>query len=285
VSVEYWGIEMAEGILHDFEGWVVFMGCIAILLLEMFILVNVGKDRKKLADAFGIEFPPPTSISTQKQYRSIPKPFIVVFIILMTFSLSIIGMPERKDIIPERQQYSSFPMQLGEWSGKAGIMEQDIIDTLGLDDYIMADYSNSQNQDSVNFYSGYYSVQRSNKVPHSPKRCIPGGGWQISSIDRYEVQGVKINDNKLFVNRLIIRKGEQSQLVYYWFQQRHRVITNEYLVKWYLLIDSIFDRRTDGALMRLITFVDQNDSFEEADQRLTDFASKISPIVAEYVPD
>lgn len=28
---EYYGIEQAEGFLHDFEGWIIFMACMCIL--------------------------------------------------------------------------------------------------------------------------------------------------------------------------------------------------------------------------------------------------------------
>ena len=38
VLVEHWGNAMAEGFLHDFEGWVVFMVCVLILLGEMWLL-------------------------------------------------------------------------------------------------------------------------------------------------------------------------------------------------------------------------------------------------------
>ena len=42
VTVEYWGVAAAEGLLHDFEGWVVFMACTAVLVLEMWVLAHVG---------------------------------------------------------------------------------------------------------------------------------------------------------------------------------------------------------------------------------------------------
>ena len=46
VLVEYGGPEQAEGFLHDFEGWIVFMACIAILVLEMALLAKIGSDKK-----------------------------------------------------------------------------------------------------------------------------------------------------------------------------------------------------------------------------------------------
>ena len=59
VLVEYGGPEQAEGFLHDFEGWIIFMACMAILVLEMALLAKVGSDKKSLADDFAIDLPEP----------------------------------------------------------------------------------------------------------------------------------------------------------------------------------------------------------------------------------
>ena len=57
VLVEYGGIEQAEGFLHDFEGWFVFMACMGLLLIEMWLLVAFGKNKQKLSEVFAIEMP------------------------------------------------------------------------------------------------------------------------------------------------------------------------------------------------------------------------------------
>ena len=43
VLVEHWGIEQAEGFLHLFEGWIIFMACMLLLLLEMWLFVVFSK--------------------------------------------------------------------------------------------------------------------------------------------------------------------------------------------------------------------------------------------------
>ncbi|MBI3186901.1 MAG: VPLPA-CTERM-specific exosortase XrtD [Gammaproteobacteria bacterium] len=284
VTVEYWGPELAEGVLHDFEGWVVFMGCIGILIIEMLILSSVGKTRLPLREAFGLDFPAPTPKDAEIKYRKIPKPFIASVVILALAALSSVAMPERTEIEPERKQYILFPVQLEGWEGKRGYLEQIYIDALQLDDYVMNDYMSAQGK-TVNFYSAYYASQRKGASAHSPRSCIPGGGWRITSLEQQGVANVNISGQPLVVNRLVISKGEVKQLVYYWFQQRGRIVTNEYLVKWYLFWDALTRNRTDGALIRLTTLVDQNDSLDEADKRLSDFAARISPFITEYVPD
>jgi exosortase D (VPLPA-CTERM-specific) len=284
VTVEYWGIEMADGVLHDFEGWVVFMGCIAFLILEMFILVKIGKEKRSLMQVFGVELPMPTPESAKVNIRVIPKPVMVSFILLVITSLLVIAMPDRKDVIPKRKMFAEFPMVFEGSQGKSITMEQIYVDVLRFDDYIMADYMVKNQSASVNVYMAYYDIQRSTKVPHSPKRCIPGGGWKISSLTDHRVDGVNISGVPLNVNRLVIQREEEKQLVYYWFQQRGRVITSEYFVKWYLLLDSIGIHRTDGALMRLTTLLKPGENIELADKRLEDFSRKIAPIIPEYVP-
>jgi EpsI family protein len=89
----------------------------------------------------------------------------------------------------------------------------------------------------------------------------------------------------LRVNRALIELGDQRQLVYYWFQQRGRVIDNEFAVKWYLFADAVFRHRTDGAMVRLITPLPAGSSEAQADGRLTDFAKGVAPLLVQYVPD
>jgi EpsI family protein len=83
----------------------------------------------------------------------------------------------------------------------------------------------------------------------------------------------------------LIALGDQRQLVYYWFEQRGRVITNEFAVKAYLFWDALTRHRTDGALVRLITPLPPGGSEAEADAKLVDVAARIAPLLTHYVPD
>ncbi len=55
-----------------------------------------------------------------------------------------------------------------------------------LTDYILADYVNVDRK-PVNYYSAYYESQKKGAVPHSPKLCLPGGGWRIEKLDEIPV--------------------------------------------------------------------------------------------------
>jgi EpsI family protein len=89
----------------------------------------------------------------------------------------------------------------------------------------------------------------------------------------------------LHVNRALIQKGGQKQIVLYWFKQRERIVTNEYLVKLFLFWDGISRGRTDGALVRIASLVGPGETEDIVDQRLRQFVSTVEPELIRYVPD
>jgi EpsI family protein len=162
-------------------------------------------------------------------------------------------------------------------------MDPRIENFLGVDDYIQADFS-QPGEVPVNLYVAYYASQRKGVSPHSPRVCIPGGGWLISSLDRIELPVQAAGLTSLPVNRVLIVRNNQRQLVYYWFDQRGRKISNEYLMKWHLLNDSIRMNRTDGALVRLVTPVLAGETIEEAESRIKGFLNLLLPQLSNYIP-
>jgi len=99
------------------------------------------------------------------------------------------------------------------------------------------------------------------------------------------VPGVQVNGQALRVNRTVIKKGDVSQLVYYWFQQRGRIIANEYLLHWYWLRDAVTNRRTDGSLVRLTTLIPPNGNIKAADARLEELSRLMAVELQPYVPN
>jgi len=51
VLVNQYGTEMAEGFLHDFEGWIIFMVCFVLLFIEMQLLTKEPLDKIFSLDA------------------------------------------------------------------------------------------------------------------------------------------------------------------------------------------------------------------------------------------
>ncbi|MDY6946414.1 MAG: VPLPA-CTERM-specific exosortase XrtD [Pseudomonadota bacterium] len=284
VMVEHWGQSMAEGFLHDFQGWAVFMTSAGVMLLEMMLLANIGKNRRPWREVFGLDPIESTGRPVQAVRRTVPVSFITGAVIVSAFAVGVMLAPERAEAVPKREPFFGFPNQVDTWTGRRSALEQIYLDALKLDDYVIADYMRGGGE-LVNFYVAWYDSQRAGNSAHSPRSCLPGGGWRMTQFDQVDVPDIQVAGQPLRVNRVQIELGNRKQLVYYWFQQRGRVITNEYLVKWYLFIDSLTRQRTDGALVRLVTPLEIGEPVEQADRRLAEFASQVAPRLERYVPN
>jgi EpsI family protein len=184
--------------------------------------------------------------------------------------------------LPDRTRFVAFPNALGQWQGRPSVLEPQIEHALGLEDYILADYSRPA-VGAVNFYVAYYASQRKGVSPHSPIVCIPGGGWLISQFDRTTFKDDESSTGFPF-NRVVIERDSKKQLVYYWFVQRGRRVANEYWSKWYLFTDALLKNRTDGALVRLTTSISGAETERDADVRLQSFIRELEPRLSQYLP-
>jgi EpsI family protein len=131
----------------------------------------------------------------------------------------------------------------------------------------------------VTLYVPYYATQRDRRVVHSPAACLPGNGWRIA-----ESRTVTIPGTTIAANRLLISNGDERALVYYWFDQRGRNLTSEWLVKWYLFQDAVVRRRSDGAMVRVMASLQPGESIEAVDARLQSFAKLAGSALDGYLP-
>jgi exosortase D (VPLPA-CTERM-specific) len=284
LMVEHWGIGMAEGFLHEFQGWAVFMVSAAMMIGEIAALNRIGRESGNWRQLFGVEFPAPSPGDARIEHRRLPPAFVAAGSVLLAFVAVTLFIPRPAEVFPARTSFDEFPMTLGAWTGHRDSLESIYQDALKLDDYLLANYAQSSGG-PINLYMAYYNSQRKGEAVHSPRSCLPGGGWQLRDFDQRTLGNVIIDGRPLRVNRTLIEMGNQRELVYYWFQQRGRVITNEFVVKWYLFWDALIRHRTDGALVRLVVALPATSSEAEADRRLTDLSSRIAPALMRYIPD
>lgn len=281
VLVDQRGIEMAEGFLHYFEGWIIFMICMAILLAELWVLNRVFKEKNSLATESGHDFVDNISESTPSiVQRKIGAPFFVAIGMMVIALILIQSVDTRNEILPERTSFVLFPETVKSWKGVQKNLKPIVVEKLSLTDYLINDYRRSSGDLPVNIYIAYYQSQRKGISPHSPQVCIPGGGWSITNINRSTLE---LDEALIPVNEIIIQNGDQKQLVYYWFRQRGHDMSSEYELKWRLLVDSLSLNRTDGALIRLVTPIAKG-GVDQAKARLNQFISDINSELSPFIP-
>ncbi len=286
VLVDRYGIEQAEGFLHDFEGWIIFMACVGILLLMMKMFLVLSKNKESLRDILSLDAGEPVTRENVSNNGVFATPFFAAVALICAAAIGSSYLDEREEIIPERERFTTFDLEIGDWSGRTVAVEDIYLDVLKLEDYLSAKFVNEEEQAVVDVWIAYYSTQRKGVAIHSPKTCLPGGGWKIETFQQTIVDNVPgaVNE-QVAVNRTIMTQDRSRLLVYYWFKQRERNITNEYAMKWYLFWDSMTRKRTDGALMRLIVSVPDGVDLAEQEAVLQNFMRESYVPLVEYVPD
>jgi EpsI family protein len=188
----------------------------------------------------------------------------------------------RTEILAPRQPLSSFPSTMGDWISTDIPISQEVRDVLGPGDFLLREYQEPTTGSEVNLFIAYFPSQRSGDAIHSPKNCLPGAGWVPVRSDRITI--AVPGHPPFLANRYLIAKGENRQLVLYWYLAHDRAVASEYVAKFYLVADSIRERRSDGSLIRVTTGLANNESLESAQQRLMAMAGDVIPVVSSYVP-
>ena len=179
----------------------------------------------------------------------------------------------------DRQPLASLPLHIGDWRGhESAPLADDIVNQLGVDDYVNRQYLRADGG-LIGLYVGYYASQRQGDTIHSPQNCLPGAGWHPVSAERAAIQA---GSESFPVNRYVIQKGLDRQVVFYWYQGRGRRIANEYLNKLLLMVDAARLNRTNGGLVRLIAPVVT--SPEAASGELTSFSAALVPLLSTHLP-
>jgi exosortase D (VPLPA-CTERM-specific) len=284
ILVNSYGIAQAEGFLHLFEGWVIFGVCISLLCLLVILLQVIARKRMPFSEALDLDLQGLPNKIIQLTRVTFSKPLLAAVLMLLVAAGASSILFQRLSVHPQRTEFAQFPMKIGDWTGKPSYLDFETERVLAADDYLMADFVlESKSLMPVNLLISYYQSQTEGSGIHSPEVCIPGGGWEVSRWEQVPVALSFFENDTLKVNRAIIQKGKDRQLVYYWFEAQGRHITNDYVAKGLTVWDSILRGRTDGALVRVITPIESED-IKSADERLQSFLEISVSKLPEFVP-
>ena len=284
IIVDNYGIEHAEGFMHYFEGWVVFILCILMVLLLARVMQWLARDRRSLVEVLDLDF---SGLGAQMARVRHIRPSAALLGTTVVFAVAaFLWNPLTKPEPPriDRDPFLVFPRTLGEWRGVPNPdLTREVSQTLNADDYLTMTFEAAGAAAPVDFFVAWYRDQTRASI-HSPEVCIPGGGWEMSDI---QIRDVVIETNgqnmTIPINRAIIQRGLSRQLVYYWFDQGGRRMASDYVAKFYLTIDAIGTGRTDGALVRFITPLMPGEAVETAEARLEAMIGQAMPALPRFI--
>jgi len=202
---------------------------------------------------------------------------------LLLFTGLLLQARSRREVFVPRQQLADFPRNLGPWMGTDITIDADTLRVLGPGDFLLRNYGTTAAAEApVDLFIAYFPTQRTGDTIHSPKHCLPGSGWQPLSSSRITIS---FPGRPAFqVNRYLIARGEDRQLVFYWYQAHDRVAASEYWAKFYLVADAIRMNRSDGSLVRLSTPIGRRELPGDAEKRLNALAAEAVTLLDSYIP-
>lgn len=204
--------------------------------------------------------------------------FWVVVLLLGSSAAALRSLSHGEKVVPARA-LSAFPIDLDGWSGQELPLPENVVDAVGVDDYLNRVYASADGT-PVLLYIGYYQSQRTGRTIHSPKNCLPGAGWQ--PVFASHVNLALADGRRVPVNYYLIEKGLERQLVLYWYQSHGRVIASEYWGKYYMVLDALRLNRTDSALVRVSIPVGNN--VGAAKGEVLQFAAAVESRLGAFIP-
>ncbi len=270
----YYGKQATVSVWHEVSGWLVYLVALALLLG-----VNFGLRKFFRRDAeTQIEISAPrTPHSAFRTHKVLPLIGVLVF-----SGVFINWLAARGETKVPRETLSSLPATFGDWRQRGNDIkfEDGILSVLGVTDYTMREYT-AANGRIANIYVGYYASQRTGATYHSPQNCLPGAGWVLNDPQLIDI--TTSGGRSFKANRYIIENGIYKEVMIYWYQGRGHTEASEYRDRLNTVLDSVTRRRTDGAMVRVMTDLGSDEPTSLA--AAADLASRLADSLPPYVPE
>jgi len=191
----------------------------------------------------------------------------------------------RKAEVPvQRTAFKSFPMEMDGWRAVTDPpLDAEALQVLGADDYLSRVYY-GPDRTAVRLFMGFFASQREGDTIHSPLNCLPGSRWEAVSEGRLVIPSVAGSARDIEINRYVVQKGLERQMVLCWYQSHGRVIASEYTSRLMLINDAVRMNRTDGSLVRVIAPIPHEADGIAAESLAIAFVHRLFPRLSGYLP-
>ncbi len=188
--------------------------------------------------------PPWIEIDCMKQLLT-PRFVITVLLLSSTLVGSMVSEHRKSDALALPLQQISSDI-LGWHAVQDDELRAAVLKKLDLTSYLSRKYRKGNTD--LDLFIAYYAQQRAGEAMHSPKYCLPGAGWEIW---KHGSELVTIGRAQVRVNKYSIANVGQRQIMFYWYQEKERIVASEYMVKILLVKDSLLTGHTSGSIVRI----------------------------------
>ena len=206
----------------------------------------------------------------------------IVAAVLLLGAMLVLQLRSTGEAVPVRKEFDTFPTVIGTWQAKASSnLDPEIVNFLKVNDYVMQSYHDTDGR-QLWLYVGYWATQRKGAQIHSPQNCLPGNGWEPIEASLLTVV-LPAPYAPITVNRYLIQKDREQQVVLYWYQSQGKAVAGELAAKVDMVRSAILRNRTDGALVRVSA--PASGGVAESTDSLVRYVQKLYPILVEYLPE
>ena len=194
------------------------------------------------------------------------------FLTLLLLSATLVASvwSDHRSPVVLAKPIDSISTQINGWTSAGNQQLRDrVVASLKATSYLSRTYRKDRN--ALDLFVAFYAQLRAGESMHSPKYCLPGGGWEFSEMRTVDIPA---NGSIAKINRAVVRRGEERQLILYWYQSKPRIIASEYQSKIYLVWDGLTRGNQGGSIVRVML-----PDRPGADQDAMAFAKELIPLV------
>lgn len=196
-------------------------------------------------------------------------------IIVLTLLFSGLATANFFLISPDESEYISTEIitdfHLNGWQDVDIQNDEKVLKALETDSTIFKKYKYAEGSEVV-LYVGHYRELQKARLSHSPKVCFTAQGWIMSNSTRGSLQ---FNGYKSNFTSMIVNKGTEKELVYYWYQFDDKTFADLYKMKFALLLKKIGSGKEDNLFIRVTAPVIANT--DEASAVIEKFLKNLFP--------
>lgn len=280
----HWGVEHLQGFTHFFEGWVIFVISVALLWLLAWVLLRLRRTQGSVFAALDLDTNGMGAEVLRLRLIEPSRALIAAALVALVAAAAWQAVPQREQVFIERDPLAIFPKELGAWqAGPQRSLDRDVARILAADDYLSVALTRPENAAPIDLLIVWYADQSKGGV-HSPEVCLPGGGWEIADLAPVDLSDRFGDGIRFGANRVIIQKGVDRMLAYYWFEQQGQRSASEFWAKLYLMIGKLTNGREDSALVRLITPIRAGEDIGQAEARLLEVLGEALKPLPRFIP-
>ena len=287
ITTYYYGKQATESTWHDASGWLVYVFALGLLIALNFVLKKLnrrGADAPRKANEEIENGETAGEVYNLKisAFRRLGGSIALLIVFLLASGVFINWFERRGEAEIARRPLSDLPAAFGDWrqKGEAIRFGEQTESVLRVSDYTMREYVAADGR-MANLYVGYYASQRTGATYHSPQNCLPGAGWVMREPESVVIETAPGKSFRANLYRL--ENGAYREVMVYWYQGRGRFEASEYADKINTVWDSALRRRSDGALVRVMTSVGADE--KAAIAAAVDLSARLAERLGAFVPD